>query len=139
MELFSKMPLVRYFFYVGGALLALLFVVDASLPKLPATERTDAAADLSAIRISSDRKWPERVVFDTTLPIMTPPTTAIAEVQVQQPTDLADLPAKVRVREAFAQFPSYSNQLQPADPRKSEPKRKRKSVARAYVGPPTVV
>jgi hypothetical protein len=30
-----RMPLARYFFYVGGVLLALLFIADAYLPKLP--------------------------------------------------------------------------------------------------------
>jgi hypothetical protein len=29
------MPLARYFLYVGGVLLALLFVADMCLPKLP--------------------------------------------------------------------------------------------------------
>jgi len=117
-----EIPLVRYFFFVGGALLAVLFTVDTCLPKLPATERTDAAADLSMIRINSDRKWPERVVFDTTLPAITPATTAIAEVQVRESTGVADVPAKLRVRETFAQLPLSSNQLRPADPRKSEPR-----------------
>ena len=117
-----EIPLVRYFFFVGGALLAVLFTVDTCLPKLPATERTDAAADLSMIRVHSDRKWPERVVFDTTLPAITPATTAIAEAQVRESTGVADVPAKLRVRETFAQLPLSSNQLRPADPRKSEPR-----------------
>jgi hypothetical protein len=29
------MPLARYFLFIGGALLALLFFADALLPKLP--------------------------------------------------------------------------------------------------------
>ena len=135
------MPLVRYFFYVGGVLLALLFVVDATLPKLPATERSNAAADLSMIRIYSDRKWPERVVFDTTLPTVTPAATAVTKVQAREPTGVADVPAKVRVREAFAQLPSNSSQLGPADPGKPEPKPKpkRKSVAMTYMRPSAIL
>ena len=36
------MPLARSFFFVGGVLLSLLFIVDAVLPKLPVSERADA-------------------------------------------------------------------------------------------------
>lgn len=51
------MPLARYFFYVGGVLLALLLVLDARLPKFPVTERTHA--NLPVIRIHSVAKLPE--------------------------------------------------------------------------------
>ena len=128
------MPLLRYFFFVGGALLATLFMVEAFLAKLPVTERITAATDLSMIRIHSDRKWPQRVVFDTTMPSVALPSTAIAESPTR--TNLADAAAKASVREAFAQLP---NQVQSADPRKAEPRRKRKSVARAYTGRPLLV
>ena len=50
------MPLARYFFFVGGVLLALLFISDAYLPKLPVADR--AYTDLPVIRIHSNRKWP---------------------------------------------------------------------------------
>jgi hypothetical protein len=133
------MPLVRYFIFVGGVLLALLFIADAYLPRLPATERTAAAADLSVIRIYSDRKWPERVVFDTTLPTVTPPTSAITETRVPPPPSIADAAPKAGVHEAFAQLPSNPNQLQPTDPRKQEAKRKRKAVAKSYTAPPTIL
>ena len=62
------MPLMRYFIFVGGALLALLFIADACLPALPVTVASHSNTDLSVIRIHSDTKWPERVVFDTTRP-----------------------------------------------------------------------
>ena len=55
------MPLARYFFFVGGVLLALLFMANAWLPELPATDSVAAVADIPVIRIHSDRKWPERV------------------------------------------------------------------------------
>jgi hypothetical protein len=127
------MPLARYFFLVGGVLLALLFVVDAVLPKLPVADRTDT--DLPVIRIHSDRKWPERVVFDTSIPTITPAPTAKAEAVAPAPAPavVADVSAKVRVREAFAQFV-------PPDPKKPEqkPQRKRK-IAKSRVGPPVVL
>jgi len=135
------MPLARYFLFVGAGLLTLLFVVDLCLPKSPAAERTYAAANPSAIRIHSDRKWPERVIFDTTRRTIAPATTGIAESDVPAPTGVADVAAKVRVREAFAQLtPSGSNQLQSVDPRKPEPKqRKPKAAARGYARPPTIL
>jgi hypothetical protein len=133
------MPFLRYFFFVGGALLALLFAADAYLPRSPAIERATATADLSMIRIRSDRKWPERIVFDTTQPTIIPPKTSIAELRIQQPAHPSAAALKVPMREAFAQLPSNANQLQPADPRKAEPRRKRKSVARAYMGQPLLV
>lgn len=141
------MPLARYFFFVGAALLALLFIADEYLPKLPVAERKDTAADLSVIRIHSDRKWPERVVFDTTVPPIAPAATGTAEAKASASTNVADVSAKVadvsakvRVREVFAQLP-FSNQLQPADPKKSEPKlqSKRKSVARSHINPPMML
>jgi hypothetical protein len=134
------MPLARYFLFVGAALLALLFIADEYLPKLPAAERTNAAADLSVIRIHSDRKWPERVVFDTTVPPITPATTGMVEAKASAPTNVADVSAKGRVREVFAQLP-LSGKLQPADPRKPEPKHrsKRKTVARSHIDPPMML
>ncbi|MHC2378505.1 hypothetical protein ACVIHA_002880 [Bradyrhizobium liaoningense] len=59
------MPLLAYFWKVGAALLALLFVADFCLPKAAVTEKT--AVEQPAILIHSDRKWPERVVLDTTM------------------------------------------------------------------------
>ena len=65
------MPLARYFLYVGGVLLTLVFILDACLTsKLPVIERSHANSPV--IRIHSDRKWPERIVFDTTLPTIVP-------------------------------------------------------------------
>jgi hypothetical protein len=135
------MPLARYFVFVGGGLLALLFVVAAVLPQVPAADanRTDTAVDKPIIRIHSDRKWPERVVFDTSIPTIVPAQsvaqTAKAEVVVPTlvPATVADVSAKVRVREAFAQLVS-------PQPKKPEPKlqRKRKIVAKKQAAPPMV-
>jgi hypothetical protein len=128
------MPLMRYFVFVGGALLALLLIVNACLPALPVAEglSSNAAVDRSVIRIHSDRKWPERVVFDTSRPTITPvPASVAAVAQAPSPPKSATAePLKGRVREAYAQLrPNPS----------PEPKRKRKSVAKNYVGPPTIL
>jgi hypothetical protein len=113
------MPLARYFFFVGTALLALLFVVDACLPKLPVadadnvnTAAKNMASDLSVIRIHSDRRWPARVEFDTSMPTIAP---ALAEANVP-----ADATAPARMRDAFAQL--QPTQLQTPEPKKPEPK-----------------
>ncbi len=127
------MPVARYFFFVGLALLALLFVVDASLPKLPSAEAPTATADLSTIRIHSNHKWPERVVIDTTLPTITPaanPANAMRVVNIPQAS--ADRPTKGRVREAYAE-------AQPVQSRGPEPRRRRRTIAHNYMGPPPIL
>lgn len=128
------MPLMRYFIFVGGALLAFLFIANACLPALPETApRSTAAADLSIIRIHSNTKWPERVVFDTSRPTIAPvPAPVMAEAApVAEPAKAATPPLKTGVREAFAQVQTTSAHV--------EPKRKRKSVARNYGGQPRIV
>jgi hypothetical protein len=127
----AEMPLARYFFFVGGVLLALLFIVDEVVPKLPVSERANAATDKSVIRIHSDRKWPERVVFDTSLPTIVPASAAKAEARGRSTT--AESSPKARVGEAFAQFV-------PSEPKKpeSKPQRKRKN-AKSRVAPSMVV
>src|ERR1700726_4028291 len=128
----TEMPLARYFFYVGGVLLALLFISDAYLPKLPAADGVNT--DLPMIRIHSDRKWPERVVFDTSIPTITPRPAANTVARVAAPATVADVSAKVRVREAFAQLP-----LQPPDIKKPEPKQQHKRrIAKSRPNPPTM-
>ena len=133
------MPIARYFFFVGGVLLALLFISDAVLPKLPVADR--AAADLPAIRIHSDRKWPQPVIFDTTIRAVAPVQIANAQAGVPTPAPAADISAKVRVREAFAQLqPSDAKQLVSYYLKKPEPKlQPKRKVARKHVAPPTVL
>jgi len=85
------MPLMRYFALVGVALLGLLFVFDAYLPKAPDVS-VDRGVDKSVIRIHSDRKWPERIVFDTNQPTFVPAQTANRNA----PTASADIRATHR-------------------------------------------
>ena len=129
------MPLARYFLYVGGVLLALLFIVDAYAPSPPVVSSADTNIEKPIIRIRSDRKWPERVVFDTSIPTIVPAQTAKAEavVPAPAPTIVADVSAKTRVREVFAQFV-------PPDPKKPEAKLQRKrKIVKNRVAPPMVV
>jgi hypothetical protein len=63
------MPLARYFTFVGSLLLALLFLADWYFPKLVAAPAR-AGVDKTIIRLHSAHKWPEAIVFDTTLPTL---------------------------------------------------------------------
>src|SRR3954470_22954817 len=92
------MAISRYLFYVGGTLLAMLFVADALVPDRPAIH--GGAARSATIRIHSDWKLPERVVLDTSRPTIV--AADVAKVELGAPPD-ADFP-QTRVREAFAQF-----------------------------------
>ena len=101
------MPLRKYFSCVGGVLFAVLFILGSWFPKPPVVEK--AQANLPLIRIHSDRKWPERVVYDTSLPTIVPTSTASAEV-----------PA--RVREALAMQKLSADQSQRSNAKVREPK-----------------
>jgi hypothetical protein len=126
------MPVARYFLFVGGVLLALLFLSNEVLPKLP-VEAERAEADKSVIRIRSDRKWPERVVFDTNLRTIVPPPTAMIAVSAPTQTTVSDVSAKSRTLQAFAE-------LKPSEPKKLEPKPVHKRrIAKTRVAPPMVL
>ena len=94
------MPVLRYFFFVGGALLALLFISNSYLPNAPAADKTADAGepgiDKSVIRIQSDRKWPERVVFDTSQPTIVPAQTQNRQA-ARPPGDASGAAAAIRV------------------------------------------
>jgi hypothetical protein len=128
------MPVARYFFFVGGVLLALLFLSNEVLPKLPAeAARAEAGPDKSVIRIRSDRKWPERVVFDTNLPTIIPPQTAKIAVSAPAQTTVADVSARSRALQSFAE-------LKPSEPKRPEPKPVHKRrIAKARVAAPMVL
>jgi hypothetical protein len=66
-------PIARYFIIVGGTLAALLFIAGWCLPTPPAMFANQLVIDRSTIRIKSARKWPEKVVLDTSQPTITPP------------------------------------------------------------------
>ena len=68
------MPVARYFLFVGGLLLALLFALDAFAPQQVAVAINSVPSiDKTVVRIRSDQKLPERVVYDTSLPTIVPP------------------------------------------------------------------
>ena len=68
------MPVAKYFVLIGSALSALLLIVSWYFPAPPAifADRPEIIAT-AAIRIKSERKWPERIQFDTSQPTIVPP------------------------------------------------------------------
>ena len=121
------MPIFRYFIFVGGALLTLLLVADFVLPAAPVAQAVATASnDQPLIRIRSDRHLPERVVLDTSRPTIAAPAVKTAAVAAPQPPvqeglspAFAEMSAKTRVRETFAQF-TPAPRAETAAARKSE-------------------
>ena len=122
------MPVSRYLLYVGGALLAVLFVADSSLPDRPAGHGGPGPS--ATIRIHSEQKLPERVVLDTSQPTIGP--TEIAKLEAGAPPG-ANSP-QTRAREVFAQLqPPDAERLQSRQSMKPEAKPQRQTkIARRH-------
>ena len=88
----NKVPIGRYIAFVGSLLVAMLFIANWLLPMDPTLSATSEQADKPIIRIKSDRKWPERIVFDTSAPTIVPQNSPV----------IADAPVTNPPREAFA-------------------------------------
>jgi hypothetical protein len=89
---------------MGGALLMALLVAGAYLPSPPVVEQVETRQ--TKVRIHSDKKLPERVVFDTSMPAVTHPVDPMtAKTDTQSgPPSADDLSAKAR--QAFARLQS---------------------------------
>jgi hypothetical protein len=100
------MPLARYFVFVGGALMALLFAFDFFSPKAVADSGIQSAGvvDKSTLRIRSEQKWPERIVLDTTQPTIVPKAAQAVQAALPGPEPVPQIAPSARVRETFAQF-----------------------------------
>jgi hypothetical protein len=97
----------------------------------------ESARQSPIIRIHSERKWPERIVFDSTLPTIVPAQTAIVEDRVSSPATVAGVAVKEREREALALMqPSDAKRLELSVPgrRELKPQRQRK-IAKRHVKP----
>ena len=116
------MPVARYFLFVGAALLAMLFALDAFVPQQVAVASNAAPSiDKTVVRIRSDQKPPERVVYDTSLPTIVPP--AASQIAAAPVARVVDATAQLRVRDTFAQFvpaeaKKLEKQIEPQAPRK---------------------
>jgi hypothetical protein len=131
------MPLARYFSFVGGVLLALLFILDAYLPKLPVAAKPTVY--LPVIRIYSDRKWPERIVYDTNLPTIVSKSIASTEGIIETSETIADVSTGAKERESFAMLPQSTERLQASKTKMREPKpQHRRKIARKRPPAPMV-
>ena len=93
------MPVVRYFLFVGGVLLAVLFWADGYFPPPSASlPVSNTEIDRSIIRIHSGHKWPDAIRMDTRAP-MPPADPVMAEAA--PPSALT-----VPVRQAYAFEPT---------------------------------
>jgi hypothetical protein len=124
------MPVARYFLYVSGVLLALLFLVNAFMPQdLAVANHSAPGLDKTAVRIHSVQKLPERVVYDTSLPTIVPPAARTVVAAAAPPAPAGDASAQTRVRNTFAQFvPAEAKKLEPPQ----APKKRRIAKVRTY-------
>jgi hypothetical protein len=128
------MPLARYFSFVGGVLLALLFILDACFQNPP--DAAKAKVYLPAIHIRSDLKWPERIVYDTSLPTIVPTSIASAAGIIDTPVDASAGSGK---HEAFAMLPPSEDRSQASNTRMRDLKpRYHRKIARRRAPAPTV-
>ena len=73
------MPLMKYFVFVGAALVLVLLAMNWLVPD-PTAEPAYSSTQRPVIRISSTQPLPERVVFDTNMP---PPAPSVMRVAAQ--------------------------------------------------------
>jgi hypothetical protein len=129
----NQVPLGRYFFFVGSLLLGMLFIADWYLPGASSqtfqTFFREARVDKSIIRIESAHKWPEPIVFDTSLPTIVPSPLPI----------LAKAPVINQPREALAQLnsplPKASEYRAPVRVKRKVAKQARPTRMAAYRAP----
>jgi len=133
----QRMPLARYFSSIGGVLLALLLILDAYFPKLPVAPKPKVY--LPVIRIQTDRKWPERIVYDTNLSTIVPVSIVNADPILPVADVITNAPAGASDREAFAMLPSPVALAEASSTKVQEPKpRHYRKVARKRVAAPKI-
>jgi hypothetical protein len=122
----NQVPLFRYFLFVGAALVALLFAVNwvssGSIPRPVQQASTQAPTNDAILRIQSGQKWPEKIVFDTTMPTITPPP---------PPVIAATAPAAAGVASPLEARAEMKPVVQPAPPPKRQARVHRRAPQRA--------
>ena len=97
------MPLLKYFGWVGSFLLAALLAANWCFSSIASVPASGVPLDQRInIRIHTDHKWPERVVFDTTPSRLAPEATVDSEMNIGASETLAQ--AVRRPFDAFAQM-----------------------------------
>ena len=119
------MPIGRYLIFVGGLLVGLLFLSERYFPEqIAPSARADV--DRSVIRVHSRHKWPEAVVYDTSLPTIVPAAVAAVISPEKPPRDAfaqlpptpapAPPPAHVKVAEALPKAAAVKRAAKPRYP-----------------------
>jgi hypothetical protein len=116
-------PIARYFMVVGSALVVLLFIAGWSLPE-PAASFPDRpeVIERAAIRIRSERKWPEKIVLDTTQ--LTIPTPSIEVAPTEQL--VARLPDEMTDQTRVDSLAKLNPDVRPIDSHRRPAQAKRK-------------
>jgi hypothetical protein len=111
------MPLIRYFVFTGGALLALLYLADCYMAG-PVSAAAETAPDPSITRIHSAQTWPEKIVFDTSVRQIPLTKTAASSA-----SDAAAPPAAPEgTRQAFAMVAQSAAESKAAESKTAESK-----------------
>jgi hypothetical protein len=112
------MPLRQYFAWVGSILLIALFIADWCFPAPVHAPRSELVPNERVnLRIRSDHKWPEKVVFDT----MRSPSTSVADTSPERDVVPSETIAKVAphaLPDAFAMASAQAGRStsRPGDP-----------------------
>jgi hypothetical protein len=97
------MALFRYFAYVGGALLALILMLNVYLPK-PVEQHARRQVDHPTIRITSQEVKVPAVFIDTSQPTIIPPPAPAQRIRVEPTPPRDNASVKLAQAEAFAQM-----------------------------------
>ena len=124
------MPLVRYFVVVTGVLLAMLAVANWSLPNPAPLPSQETEVDKTTLRIRSERKWPQKIEFDTAMDPFIAPSAPPAVASAAQAATAA--PHEKPALEALAQ-------AKPPEPEITKPKSKMRTARRLPRSAPRVV
>ena len=125
-------PLFGYFAVAGGVLVSMLFIANVFLPASSVDGGSQSQQSRPMILIDSSRKWPERIVYDTSLPTMlavvpvaeeavrSSPLDSMAQMTVptqpKQPTQVQVVkkkPLKIAKRVSRQKFASFWQQRPP--------------------------
>jgi hypothetical protein len=102
------MPLFQYFGWVGSLLLAALLAANwwFPVPTAPTPASDIPLNQRINIRIHTDHRWPDRIVFDTTRSPLTPEAKVGPEAEVGPNKTVAQ--AERQPFDAFAQMAAFS-------------------------------
>jgi hypothetical protein len=125
-------PLFGYFAVVSGFLLSTLFIANVFLPATSVDGGSQTHQSKPKILIDSSRKWPERIVYDTSLPttlavvpvaheaVRSSPLDAMAQISAptvpKQPAHIQVVrakPVKIAKRVFRQKFASFQQQRPP--------------------------